>query len=63
MPRPKYFKTGGYSTEFTPQRGKGRRYLLDRIPAEFWQRVREKARAERTSLRALLLRLLTEWLR
>jgi hypothetical protein len=62
-PSKKYFKTGGYSTDFTPKRGAGRRYLLDRIPADFWTAVRAKAKAEKTSLRALILRLLAEWLR
>lgn len=61
--RRKYFKTGGYSTDFTPKRGAGRRYLLDRIPADFWSQVRAKAKVEKVSIRGLVLRLLADWLR
>jgi hypothetical protein len=51
----------GYSTDFTP-RGAGKRYLLDQIPAAFWLQVRAKAKREGVSVRALILRLLTDWL-
>ena len=52
----------GYSKEFKPHGETGKRYLLDQIPAGLWTRVREKAKREGVSLRALILRLLTEWL-
>jgi hypothetical protein len=51
----------GYSKEFKPYGETGKRYLLDQIPAGLWARVREKAKREGVSLRALILRLLTEW--
>jgi hypothetical protein len=51
----------GYSRDFKPHGDSGKRYLLDQIPAGLWARVREKAKHEGVSLRALILRLLTEW--
>lgn len=51
----------GYSKEFKPHGDTGKRYLLDQIPAGLWARVRAKAKQEGVSLRALILRLLTEW--
>jgi hypothetical protein len=51
----------GYSKDFKPHGDSGKRYLLDQIPAGLWARVREKAKREGVSLRALILRLLTEW--
>jgi predicted HicB family RNase H-like nuclease len=51
----------GYSKDFKPHGGSGKRYLLDQIPAGLWARVREKAKREGVSLRALILKLLTEW--
>lgn len=51
----------GYSKEFKPHGNTGKRYLLDQIPAGLWARVRLKAKQEGVSLRALILRLLTEW--
>lgn len=51
----------GYSKEFKPHGDTGKRYLLDQIPAGLWTRVRAKAKQEGVSLRALILRLLTEW--
>lgn len=51
----------GYSRDFKPHGNTGKRYLLDNIPAGLWSRVREKARREGVSLRALILRLLKEW--
>lgn len=58
MPSPKR----GYSREFRPHGETGKRYLLDKIPAGLWRDVRKKARAEGVSLRALILRLLSDWL-
>lgn len=52
----------GYSKDFKPHGDTGKRYLLDQIPAGLWARVRAKAKQEGVSLRALILRLLTEWL-
>lgn len=58
----KYFKTGGYSREFTPPRGAGKAYPVTRIPAGFFNAVRAKAKAETISLRTLTLRLWRAWL-
>lgn len=52
----------GYSREFKPHGDTGKRYLLDDIPAGLWRHVREKAKREGVSLRALILRLLTDWI-
>jgi len=52
----------GYSREFKPHGDTGKRYLLDEIPAGLWARVREKAKREGVSVRALILQLLREWL-
>jgi hypothetical protein len=52
----------GYSKEFKPHGNTGKRYLLDKIPAGLWRDVREKAKREGVSLRALILRLLSQWL-
>jgi hypothetical protein len=53
----------GYSRDFTPHGESGKRYLLDEIPAGLWAEVKAKAKREGVSLRALILRLLTEWLK
>ena len=53
----------GYSREFRPHGDTGKRYLLDDIPAGLWRDVREKAKREGVSLRALILKLLQEWVR
>lgn len=63
MAKRDYFKTGGYSTKFTPSRRGHRRYLLDRIPVAFWLDVRAKAKREKVSLRGLILQLLSDWLK
>lgn len=52
----------GYSREFTPPTDAYGRYLLDKIPAQFWREVRAKAKREGVSLRALILSLLKGWL-
>ena len=62
MNRRPRFSSGGYSKDFKPHGNTGRRYLLDQIPAGFWTAVQEKAKREKVSLRALILRLLTDWL-
>jgi hypothetical protein len=51
----------GYSKAFTPRSNKYGRYLLDLIPATLWRDVKAKAKREGTSVRALILGLLTEW--
>jgi hypothetical protein len=50
----------GYSSEFRPHGDTGKRYLLDQIPAGLWRDVQGKAKRDGVSLRALILRLLTE---
>jgi hypothetical protein len=52
----------GYSREFKPHGDTGKRYTLDEIPAGFWGQVKDKAKMEGVSLRALILGLLKEWL-
>lgn len=51
----------GYSRAFTPHGDTGKRYLLDNIPAGLWAAVRVKAKRDGISLRALILKLLLEW--
>ena len=52
----------GYSRDFKPHGNTGKRYLLDEIPAGLWADVRAKAKREGISLRALILKLLKDWL-
>ena len=52
----------GYSRAFTPRTARPARYLLDDIPPTLWRRVRAKATREGTSVRALILSLLLDWL-
>ncbi len=63
MSKREHFKSGGYSTKFTPAPQGFRRYLLDRIPVPFWLEVQAKAKREKVSLRALILSLLDTWLK
>lgn len=56
-------KKRGYSREFKPHGDTGKRYLLDKIPAGMWREAREKAKREGVSMRALILKLLEEWLK
>jgi hypothetical protein len=51
----------GYSREFTPKDGTGKRYLVDKIPAGLWRDLRAKAKQERKSIRALTLTLWKKW--
>jgi hypothetical protein len=51
----------GYSRDFKPHGDTGKRYLLDDIPAGLWAAVRVKAKREGISIRALVLKLLTQW--
>lgn len=55
-------KKRGYTYDFTPKSETYGRYLLDKIPATLWSRVRAKARRDGVSVRALILRLLQDWL-
>lgn len=52
----------GYSRDFTPHGTTGKRYLLDDIPAGLWAEVKAKCKREGVSIRALILRLLSEWI-
>lgn len=63
MAKREHFKSGGYSTQFTPAPQGFRRYLLDRIPVPFWLEVQAKAKREKVSIRALILGLLADWLK
>lgn len=56
-------KPRGYSRDFKPHGTTGKRYLLDQIPAGLWADVRTKCAREGISLRALILALLTEWVK
>src|SRR5262245_33394129 len=48
--------------EFSKRKGtKGRSYLLKEMPVAFWEAAQKKARAERRSMRAVLLTLLRDW--
>ena len=51
----KRWSSGGYSRAFTPHGETGKRYMLDAIPAGLWTKVREKAKKDGISLRALIL--------
>lgn len=52
----------GYSREFKPHGGTGKRYLLDDIPAGLWAEVKAKCKRDGISIRALILTLLREWI-
>jgi hypothetical protein len=54
-------KKRGYSKDYTPKSEKHGRYLLDKIPADLWIRVKAKAKREGVSLRALILGWCKEW--
>lgn len=51
----------GYSRDFKPHGHTGKRYLLDKIPAGLWASVQQKCKREGVSVRALILKLLQEW--
>ena len=51
----------GYSREFKPHGDSGKRYLLDSIPAGLWTSVKNKCKRDGVSIRAQILRLLTDW--
>lgn len=54
-------KKRGYTYDFTPRTETYGRYLLDKIPATLWANVKAKAKREGVSVRAVLLRFLSEW--
>jgi hypothetical protein len=62
--RRKYFKTGGYSTAFTPAGGSGTgaKYLLSDIPKPLWRAFRDKVKANGQSVRATLLQFIADYL-
>jgi hypothetical protein len=60
-PRKGRFTSGGYSREFSVVPGRGKRYVLDAIPPDLWQRVQAKCIDKRVSIRAQILRQLTHW--
>lgn len=53
----------GYSREFTPKTERRVRIEVDRIPPTLYDAVHAKAKREGVSLRALILRLLSDWLK
>jgi hypothetical protein len=57
--RPKGMR--GYSRAFTPADGRGKRYMLDKVPAALLQAAKRKCKRERISLRAVLLSSLQAW--
>lgn len=55
-------KKRGYSREFTPQSDRRCTFTVDRVPPTFYDAVVAKAKREGLSHRALILKLLREWL-
>ena len=53
----------GYSKAFRPATDSYGRYLLDKIPATLWRKVRARSKQEGVSVRAYLLTRMTEWVR
>jgi predicted HicB family RNase H-like nuclease len=51
----------GYSRDFTPQTNRRVRIEVDRVPPTLYDAVAAKAKREGISLRALVLKLLSEW--
>lgn len=54
-------KKRGYTYDFTPKSEKHGRYLLDKIPADLWRRVKARSKRDGVSIRSFLLQRLTEW--
>jgi hypothetical protein len=50
-----------YSRDFTPKTAKRHAITVDRIPAALYGQIKKKATREGVSLRALILRWLSEW--
>jgi hypothetical protein len=53
----------GYSTEFPTDHAKRVRLEIDQVPPDLDRKVRAKAKRDGVSLRTLILRLLTQWLK
>ena len=53
----------GYSRDFKVHGDSGKRYLLDEIPAGLWADVKAKCKRDGISIRAVILKLLTEWVK
>lgn len=56
-------KKRGYSREFTPRTEKRYAFMVDRVPATLHANVTAKAKREGVSVRALILKLLEQWLK
>lgn len=54
-------KKRGYSRAFTPRSTKRVRFDIDRVPPTLAARVRAKCKRTSTSVRAIVLALLTDW--
>lgn len=52
----------GYSREFTPKTERRVQLMIDRVPPTLLEAVKAKAKREGISLRALVLKLLKDWL-
>lgn len=52
----------GYSREFTPKTDRRVQIVIDRVPPTLKTAAMAKARREGVSLRALILKFLTDWL-
>lgn len=52
----------GYSREFTPRTDRRVQIMVDRVPPTLFDAVKAKAKREGVSLRALILKLLSDWL-
>jgi predicted HicB family RNase H-like nuclease len=52
----------GYSREFTPKTARRVQLMIDRVPPTLLEAVKAKAKREGVSLRALILKLLKNWL-
>ena len=52
----------GYSREFTPKTERRVQLMIDRVPPTLLDAVKAKAKREGISLRALVLKLLKDWL-
>lgn len=53
----------GYSREFTPKTERRVMLTIDRIPPTLYEAAKAKARREGVSLRALVLKFLSEWVK
>lgn len=51
----------GYSRDFTPKTDRRVRIEVDRIPPTLYDAVKAKAKREGVSIRALVLKLLSDW--